>query len=436
MSQIYGLFAVSLTYENYRSAGSQGDAASVRSIEPSLFDPVAEDGSWGLKCRSERSNFLSRGPPMFQPVELMPHAVCWAAAPNLIWTMVVTNLVTFLSYLSICVTLLYLVSRTRRVIARDWAYFVVGFALFIVACGSTHLLEVITTWIPVFWIDAGTNVITALLSGYVAIMLIKRASAIGFAISDYADRLANAEEEKRAIEEKLLSARKLEDWSRLSTVIAHEIGNPLEAIQNMLYLITTDPESSPGSVELAEQAQQEVERVITISRSTLSFHRESKQPEMIDLRSVCESVRFLLQSIIDDKGIEFEIIGEGPFLIEAFPGETRQVILNLARNACEAISERGRGVSLSLSSALNGVELQIADEGIGISSATLSTLFEFGKTTKGDQGNGLGLWSVKQILSKHGGTISLASSSSSGTRFVLWWPENHPSMSQTGATAA
>ena len=372
---------------------------------------------------------------MFQPVELMPHAVCWAAAPKLIWTMVITNLVTFFSYLSICITLLYLASRTRRVIARDWAYFVVGFALFIVACGSTHLLEVVTTWIPVFWIDAGTNVVTAVLSGYVAIMLIRRAPAIGFAISDYADRLANAEEQKREVEEKLLAARKLEDWSRLSTVIAHEIGNPLETIQNILYLITSDPESTAGSVELAEQAQQEVERVITISRSTLSFHRESKQPEVIDLRSVCESVCFLLQSVISEKGIEFKIIGEGPFLIEAFPGETRQVILNLARNACEAISERGRSVSLLLSSAFNGVELQISDEGTGMSNATVSTLFEFGKTSKGDQGNGLGLWSVKQIISKHGGTISLASSSPLGTRFVIWWPQHHPSI-QAGASAA
>ena len=327
---------------------------------------------------------------MFQPVELMPHAVCWAAAPKLIWTMVITNLVTFFSYLSICITLLYLASRTRRVIARDWAYFVVGFALFIVACGSTHLLEVVTTWIPVFWIDAGTNVVTAVLSGYVAIMLIRRAPAIGFAISDYADRLANAEEQKREVEEKLLAARKLEDWSRLSTVIAHEIGNPLETIQNILYLITSDPESTAGSVELRPSKHSRKWNALSQSRApTLSFHRESKQPEVIDLRSVCESVCFLLQSVISEKGIEFKIIGEGPFLIEAFPGETRQVILNLARNACEAISERGRSVSLLLSSAFNGVELQISDEGTGMSNATVSTLFEFGlKRAKGTKGMG------------------------------------------------
>ncbi len=85
---------------------------------------------------------------MFDDVSLMPHAVCWAAEPKLIWTMVVANAVTFLSYVSICATLLILVRRTRRVIARDWAYFLVGFALFIVACGSTHLMDVVTTWIP------------------------------------------------------------------------------------------------------------------------------------------------------------------------------------------------------------------------------------------------------------------------------------------------
>ena len=71
-----------------------------------------------------------------------------------------------------------------------------------------------------------------------------------------------------------------------------------------------------------------------------------------------------------------------------------------------------------------------------MSTATLSTLFEFGKTSKGEQGNGLGLWSVKQIISKHGGSISLASSSPLGTRFVIWWPTKHPSIDSAGVAAA
>src|SRR5580698_10596075 len=119
---------------------------------------------------------------MLDKASLMPHIVCWKADPRLVWTMAVTNGITFLSYVCICITLLVLARRTRRVIARDWAYFVVGFALFIVACGSTHLLEVITTWVPIFWIDAWTNIITAALSALVAVMLIRRASTIGFGI--------------------------------------------------------------------------------------------------------------------------------------------------------------------------------------------------------------------------------------------------------------
>ena len=99
---------------------------------------------------------------------LMPHAVCWRQDPQLIWTMAITNGVTFLSYFCICITLFYLARKTNRVMVRDWAFFLVGFALFIVACGSTHLLEVVTTWIPIFWVDAWTNIITAALSGLVA----------------------------------------------------------------------------------------------------------------------------------------------------------------------------------------------------------------------------------------------------------------------------
>src|SRR5436305_14323102 len=96
-------------------------------------------------------------PEKTEPVSshtLVPHAVCWAASPSLIWTMVVTNAITFLSYVTICFTLFYLVRRTRQVIARDWAWFAVGFALFIVACGSPHLMDVVTTWIPPFSIGA------------------------------------------------------------------------------------------------------------------------------------------------------------------------------------------------------------------------------------------------------------------------------------------
>lgn len=360
---------------------------------------------------------------MNTPPILMPHAVCWAAAPHLIWTMVVANLVTFLSYVTLCGALLLIAGRTFRKMARDWVWFLVGFALFIVACGSTHLMEVITTWIPVFWIDAWTTIFTAVLSAYVAIMLIRRAGHISFAINDYADRLASTEQEKGDMRDELLAGRKLENWSKMSAVISHEIRNPLDAIQNILYLVQTDPTASGAISELAEQAQQEVARVITISRSMLSFHRESAMPELVNLRSVAESVRFLLQGLIQERGIEFKIVGEDACEIEALPGETRQIMLNLARNACEATTRPGCTVTLEFACVSDGVEFQVTDQGCGIDPQIQTALFEFGKSTKGENGNGMGLWAVKQILTTHGGQIALDTEYRRGARFIVWWPK-------------
>jgi signal transduction histidine kinase len=362
---------------------------------------------------------------MFDDVSLMPHAVCWAAAPRLIWTMVAANAITFLSYVTICITLLVMARRTRRVIARDWGYFLVGFALFIVACGSTHLMEVVTTWIPMFWIDATTNVITAASSAFVAFMFIRRASAITIGVNDYADRLANTEREKRQMSESLLAAQKLEDWSRMSTVLAHEINNPLETIQNILYLIRTSDGVSAEIADLTKTASDEATRVIELSRSTLSFFRQGAEPENVNISKVVESVRFLLAALIYNRGVILETESVGDVTIQGFPGEVRQVLLNLVRNACEATTRGGGIVKVSLTGKPSRVEIVVADEGFGIDPAIIPTLFQFGSSSKGENGNGMGLWTVKHILAKHGGSIGVESTPGQGTRFTMWWPREY-----------
>lgn len=362
---------------------------------------------------------------MFQHVGLVPHSVCWAAAPNLIWTMVVTNAITFLSYTAICITLLVMAKRTRGVIARDWIYFAVGFALFIVACGSTHLMEVITTWDPIFWVDAATNVVTAVLSAWVAIQFARRSGVLAHGIRDYAARLASTEQEKRRVEESLLAAQRLEEWSRMSTVLAHEINNPLEAIQNLLYLIRSSAGISDEVEQNASTAAEETARVIEITRSTLSFFRQSAAPEAVNLAEVAESVRFLVAPLLSREQLRLEIQRTGDATVRAYPGEVRQVMLNLVRNACEA-SEQGSRVQVTLRGEEKAVEVVVADDGTGIAPDLLPSLFQFGASTKGRQGNGMGLWTVKHILTRHGGSVGVESEPGRGTRFTLRWPRQLP----------
>ncbi len=358
----------------------------------------------------------------------MPHSVCWAAAPKLIWTMVVTNLITFLSYLTISITLVYLARRTRRVIARDWAYFLIGFALFIIACGSTHLLEVVTTWIPVFWIDAWVNVITAALSAYIAIMLIRRAATIAFGVNDYADRLRDTESQKQQMQEGLLAAQKLEDWSRMSATISHEINGPLQAIQNLQYLIESSEGVSPLVTELARTTAQEASRVIEIAHSSLSFMRQADEPEPVNICEALDSIRFLLNPLIREKKIDFQVEVNGDCVVESYAGETRQVLLNVVRNACESVTRTGAKVTVTMNENPETIQVVVADEGSGISPEVLPKLFEFGVTTKGRHGNGMGLWTVRKILAKHGGDVKVESTWGKGTRFDIQWPRKNGSV--------
>lgn len=353
---------------------------------------------------------------------LMPHSVCWNQDPALIWTMAITNAITFLSYLSICFTLFYLTRKTRGSVGRNWAFFLVGFGLFIVACGTTHLLEVITTWIPIFWVDAWTNIITAALSAYVAVAFGRKASELGYGVNDYAARLANAESERAKIQESLVAARKLDEWNKMSAVVTHEINNPLAAIGNLLFLMQMMPGITPEITGLAQQCTEELRRIESLTRSTLGFFRQGKEPETVDLAASVEAVRFLLGPTLRQRGIELELKQEGDTIVTAYAVETRQVLLNLVRNACEATDRREAKVTVSLEGLPNGVRIKVADQGAGIPPEIRPNLFEFGVSSKGESGNGMGLWLVRQLVLRHGGGIDVASTPGQGTTFTILWP--------------
>lgn len=357
---------------------------------------------------------------------LMPHAVCWSQDQGLIWTMVITNSITFLSYFTLCVTLFYLARKTRGSVARDWAFFLVGFGIFIVACGSTHLLEVITTWVPVFWVDAWTNIITAIFSAYVAVEFARKASHLGFGINDYATRLSNTESERARMEQSLLAARKLEEWNRMSAVVSHEINNPLAAIGNLLFLVQLNPQLPADVSPFVHQASEEVKRIEVLTRSTLGFFRSASEPEPVDLITSADAVRFLLGPTLRQRSVEMEIVPTGDCTVNAYAVETRQVLLNLVRNAVEATTTKGAKVVVSLEGRPDEVLIVVADQGTGIVPAVMASLFEFGVSTKGAGGNGMGLWLVKQLVSRHGGTIQVESQPGKGSRFTVIWPRQIP----------
>jgi signal transduction histidine kinase len=214
----------------------------------------------------------------------------------------------------------------------------------------------------------------------------------------------------------------------MSATVSHEIKGPLQAIQNIQYLIESSEGISPLVADLARTTAKEAGRVLEIAHSSLSFIRQEDQLEPVNICEALDSVRFLLTPIIREKKIDFHVEVNGDCVVECNGGETRQVLLNIVRNACESVTRKGAKVSVTLNGSEETVQVVVTDEGSGIALDVLPKLFEFGVTTKGRQGNGMGLWTVRKILTKHGGDVKVESTWGKGTRFDIHWPRKHASV--------
>ncbi len=102
--------------------------------------------------------------------DFMPHGCCYLWTPSLIWLHVISDALIAAAYCTIPLTLIHLV-RQRRDLTFDWV--LIAFGIFILACGATHLMEVITVWHPLYWASGGVKVVTALASVTTAILLVR-----------------------------------------------------------------------------------------------------------------------------------------------------------------------------------------------------------------------------------------------------------------------
>jgi PAS domain S-box-containing protein len=101
--------------------------------------------------------------------DFLPHQYCYLRKPGMVWTHVIADSLIGVAYIAISGTLVYLAHKGRRDIPFHWMFLVFG--SFIVACGTTHFMEVLTVWIPVYVLSASVKVITALVSVAAAVLL-------------------------------------------------------------------------------------------------------------------------------------------------------------------------------------------------------------------------------------------------------------------------
>ena len=220
--------------------------------------------------------------------------------------------------------------------------------------------------------------------------------------------------ERRLTENALIRSEKLAAMGRLAGIIAHEINNPLEAISNAFFLLREHPSLDREAHYYASLAEQELARVTHITRQTLSFYRESREPVFVSVFDVLDNVLELQSRRIKANRIVLEKQFRSSSAIQGFPNELKQVFLNLIGNAIEAMKEGGQlrvrvDDRTEEGTGRHGVRVTITDTGSGIDPEHSKRIFEPFFTTKDTKGTGLGLWISKGIIQKYDGTIRFRS---------------------------
>jgi C4-dicarboxylate-specific signal transduction histidine kinase len=244
--------------------------------------------------------------------------------------------------------------------------------------------------------------------------------------------------EKRKIEEKekqrvmeLAHVSRLSTMGEMATQIAHELNQPLSAITTYsdacLYMLNSGSEEITDVVSALSGIKTQAQRSGEIIRGLRNFVKKGElQESTTDINSLIHSVLNLAMSDIKNNKVvvKFSLDDELPLVVtERILIE--QVVLNLVRNAIDAMTENeSGGRELHIQTALNNesmIEVKITDTGPGLDSGQIEKIFNTFMTTKKD-GIGMGLPISRTIIEAHGGTLMAEDKGKTGASFVFTLP--------------
>jgi GAF domain-containing protein len=284
-------------------------------------------------------------------------------------------------------------------------------------------IEVINKWGGRFTEDDLT-----LLNSIAASVAIAMENARLYAeVKDFADELARSQAQ-------LIQSEKLAATGKLAASIAHEINNPLQAVQSCVYLVADQIARDDPDRWYLDIAREELDRMARIVGRMVGFYRPSDEGRMpTDVNALLENVVALVRNRLQQGNIEadLELAPDLPLII-ATGDHLKQVFFNVIINALEAMPQGGRlematrhvlehGDHKKAYANAGFVEIEFADTGVGIPTEHINNIFDPFFTTK-SKGMGLGLSVSYGIVERHGGQIQVESKVGKGTTFIVRLP--------------
>jgi len=250
------------------------------------------------------------------------------------------------------------------------------------------------------------------------------------------NRMARSLQDREA---RLIDAERLATIGRISAQVTHEIRNPLNALSLNTELLSEElAEKVPndaGIRRLLLSMSSEIDRLSAVTESYLQYAKlPTPRREKLLLATAIEDLVAFIDPTVRQRGVQLITDIDPEAVIDGDAGQIRMAILNLLQNSIAALSQNGV-LNLTVSHVDGGVRLTVADDGPGVPVELRGHLFEPFFTTKSD-GTGLGLFTTRQIIEAHGGTIRL-DETTQGTRFCIEFPVRvvETELRQVGAPA-
>jgi signal transduction histidine kinase len=231
----------------------------------------------------------------------------------------------------------------------------------------------------------------------------------------------------RAAQDELLVAERMATVGRLSLKVAHEVRNPISAIELNAEILQDIVRERSGAdaeeaVSIVAAIRDQVNALDALTEEYLAFARFPR-PHFEDesINHLVEELAAFVRPVAERQGLTVRVVTDPTVpTMEIDRGLLRQAIHNLVKNAVEMLS---RGGELTISSRSDGdaVEVSVRDSGAGISDEIGRRLFEPFFTTK-PQGTGLGLSIARQITEEHGGELTWRNAPEGGAVFTIRLP--------------
>jgi len=222
-----------------------------------------------------------------------------------------------------------------------------------------------------------------------------------------------------AMQMRLNQHTQLETIGKMASSLAHEIRNPLEAMNGAVEILAGDAAEEDQSY--LRIISEEISNLNSYLTEFLAFSTEGrKKPVPVALRPLVEHVLLLLRPLFSNSEIETTVRIE-ECTVSGNPEELNRLLVNLLLNAIEAQPEKGGWIGIDAELKEDTVVLRIEDHGHGIPENLISRIFEPYMTSK-EKGTGLGLPFCRTVVERLGGTITVDSEVSAGTVVTVRLP--------------